>query len=79
MRRPSSIFESKTVLNRCASLDKLESEFAAKERNNAAGCPLMMLASGGDYSVAPPVKEYPSALLQQWTQQATDARCDSRR
>jgi len=32
-------------------LDKLESEFAAKERTTPQGAPLMMLASGGDYSV----------------------------
>jgi alpha-mannosidase len=63
----SSVFESKTPLT-VEQLDKLEAQFAAKEKTTPEGAALMVLGSGGDYSVAPPVKEYPSALLEQWKQ-----------
>jgi alpha-mannosidase len=61
----SSVFESKTPLT-AADLDKLENQFAEKEKTTPEGIGLVLLGSGGDYSVAPPVQEYPSALLKQW-------------
>ena len=61
----SSVFESKTPLT-AADLDKLESQFREKEKMTPEGIALMLLGSGGDYSVAPPVQEYPSALLNEW-------------
>jgi len=61
----SGIFESKTPLT-VADLDKLEIQFAEKERTTPEGIGLLLLGSGGDYSVAPPVEEYPSVLLKDW-------------
>jgi len=48
----SGIFESKTPLT-VADLDKLEIQFAEKERMTPEGIGLLLLGSGGDYSVAP--------------------------
>jgi alpha-mannosidase len=61
----SSVFESKTRLT-AAEMDKLEEQFAEKDKMTPDGIPLMVLGSGGDYSVAPPVQDYPTALLTEW-------------
>jgi alpha-mannosidase len=66
----SSIYESKEVLT-TEQLDKLESEFAAKESKTPSGAPILILGGGGDYSLAPPVKSYPTALLTQWKEPGT--------
>ena len=66
----SSIYESKDVLTN-DQLDKLENEFAAKEKVTPAGAPILILGGGGDYSLAPPVKTYPTALLKQWKEPGT--------
>jgi len=66
----SSIYESNEVLTDL-QLDKLETQFAAKESITPAGAPILILGGGGDYSLAPPVKSYPTALLQQWQQSGT--------
>jgi alpha-mannosidase len=66
----SSIYESKDVLTD-AQLDKLESQFASKESITPQGASILILGGGGDYSLAPPVKSYPTALLTQWQQPAT--------
>jgi len=66
----SSVYESKTALTD-SELEKLEKEFAAKESITPEGAPLLVLGGGGDYSLAPPVKSYPSALLSQWAQSGT--------
>ncbi|WP_317891728.1 glycoside hydrolase family 38 N-terminal domain-containing protein [Acidicapsa acidisoli] len=63
----SSIYESKEVLTDM-ELDGLESQFAAKERITPEGASILILGGGGDYSLAPPVKSYPTALLLQWQQ-----------
>jgi len=62
----ASIFQTKTPLTD-AEMQKLEGQFAAKQRITPAGAPLMMIASSGDYSVAPPVKTYPTAFIKQWS------------
>jgi alpha-mannosidase len=61
----SSIFESKTPLA-ALDLDKLEKEFATKESTTPEDAAVLILGGGGDYSVAPKMKEYPSAFLTQW-------------
>jgi alpha-mannosidase len=66
----SSIYESKVVLSD-AELARLEKQFAAKENITPEGAPLLILGGGGDYSLAPPVKTYPSALLTQWKASGT--------
>src|SRR4029077_18629296 len=42
--------------------------FNKKEPMTPEGAPILVLAGGDDYSLAPLVKEYPSALLKQWTE-----------
>ena len=66
----SSIYESKEVLTD-AQLDKLESQFAAKESVTPKGASILILGGGGDYSLAPPVKSYPTAFLEQWQEPGT--------
>src|SRR5580698_5265675 len=66
----SSIYESKDVLTD-AQLDKLESQFASKESITPEGASILILGGGGDYSLAPPVKSYPTALLKQWQEPGT--------
>jgi alpha-mannosidase len=61
----STVFENKAPLT-VEELDKLEAQFTEKEKTTPEGAALMVLGSGGDYSVAPHVKRYPSALLEQW-------------
>jgi len=63
----SSIFESKSALTN-VGLDKLENEFAKRESTTPEGAPVLILGGGGDYSLAPPVKSYPSAFLTQWAE-----------
>ncbi len=62
----SSIFSSKTSLN-SDQMAELSQEFGRKERSTPEGAPLMMLASSGDYSLAPTVKAYPSLFLKEWS------------
>jgi alpha-mannosidase len=59
------IFTTKTPLN-TSQLHELEAFFAKKEPLTPLGAPLLALAGGDDYNPAPLVKEYPSALLNQW-------------
>lgn len=59
------IFATKTALTG-AELQKLEEQFAEREKITPAGAPLMVISSSGDYSLAPPVKTYPTAFLKQW-------------
>ena len=66
----SSIYESKDVLTE-TQLDKLESQFASKEIITPEGASILILGGGGDYSLAPPVKSYPTALLKQWEEPGT--------
>lgn len=61
----SSIFASKTPLT-SEQTAALSQEFMQKEKNTPEGAPLMMLASSGDYSLAPAVKAYPSLFLKEW-------------
>jgi alpha-mannosidase len=63
----SSIFESKTPLT-STDLDKLEKEFATKESTTPENAAVLILGGGGDYSVAPKMKDYPSTFLTQWAQ-----------
>ena len=62
-----SIFESKTPLA-ASDFDKLEKEFATKESTTPEDAAVLILGGGGDYSVAPKMKDYPSAFLTQWAQ-----------
>ena len=61
----SSIFESKTPLT-SSDLDKLEKEFVTKESTTPEGAAVLILGGGGDYSIAPKMKDYPSAFLAEW-------------
>jgi alpha-mannosidase len=62
-----SIFSSKTPLT-AEQLSKLAQFFDSKESKTPEGAPILVLAGGDDYSVAPVVKNYPSAFLKQWAQ-----------
>jgi alpha-mannosidase len=62
-----SIFTTKTPLNR-EQLQELEMFFQKKEPITPEGAPILVLAGGDDYTLAPLVKEYPSALLKQWAE-----------
>jgi alpha-mannosidase len=62
----SIIFTSESPLTK-EQTDQLEKEFAQKQGKTPDHAPVMMLASSGDYSLAPPVKAYPSALLKDWS------------
>jgi alpha-mannosidase len=62
----SIIFTSERPLTR-EQTDKLEQEFTQKQSKTPDHAPVMMLASSGDYSLAPPVRTYPSALLKDWS------------
>jgi len=62
-----SIFESKTPLTP-PDLEKLEKEFALKESTTPENAAVLILGGGGDYSIAPRMKDYPSAFLTQWGQ-----------
>jgi hypothetical protein len=61
-----SIFDSKQSFTK-PDLDKLEEEIAAKDEITPRGAPLILLGGGADYSLAPKVKSYPSAFIDQWT------------
>jgi alpha-mannosidase len=61
-----AIFSSKTPLNGDA-LSKLEKFFDSKEPITPHGAPILVLAGGDDYALAPTVKSYPSDFLEQWT------------
>jgi alpha-mannosidase len=63
----SIIFTNENPLTR-EQTEQLEQEFAQKQDKTPDHAPIMMLASSGDYSLAPPVKAYPSALLKDWSQ-----------
>jgi alpha-mannosidase len=60
-----AIFSSKTALNGDA-LSKLEKFFDSKEPITPEGAPILVLAGGDDYALAPTVKSYPSEFLEQW-------------
>ena len=60
------IFTTKTPLD-TGQLQKLEAFFDEKEPITPEGAPILVLAGGDDYTLAPLVKEYPSALLLQWS------------
>ena len=61
------VFTTKTPLN-AGQLHDLEAFFEKKEPITPEGAPILVLAGGDDYTPAPLVKEYPSALLKQWTE-----------
>ncbi len=61
------IFTTKTPLN-TVQLNQLEAFFEKKEPITPDGAPILILAGGDDYTLAPLVKEYPSALLKQWAE-----------
>ena len=63
----SSIFTSKTPLT-SAQTSALSQQFASKQKETPDGLPLMLLASGGDYSLSPPVKAYPSLFMKKWAE-----------
>ena len=63
----SSIFSSKTPLA-VEQLSKLGQYFDSKESITPEGAPILILAGGDDYALAPIVKSYPSSFLEQWTQ-----------
>ncbi len=58
-------FHAKEPLT-AAQLDKTAEYIASKMPANPAGAPLLILAGGGDYSLAPARRENPSAFLRQW-------------
>jgi alpha-mannosidase len=59
------IFMSKTTLT-ADQLSKLGDYFQSLEGSTPQGAPLLVLGGGDDYSLAPIVKNYPSAFLEQW-------------
>ncbi len=61
-----SIFSSKTPLSD-GELRKLEDLFESKDPITPEGAPILVLGGGGDYSLAPLVKDYPSKFLEQWS------------
>jgi alpha-mannosidase len=61
-----AIFSSKTPLNG-EQLSKLAQFFDSKEPITPQGAPILVLAGGDDYALAPTVKSYPSDFLEQWT------------
>ncbi len=61
------VFTSKEPLSR-DQLQKLAAFFQKKEPITPAGAPILVLAGGDDYTLAPLVKEYPGALLKQWSE-----------
>ncbi|HTJ31495.1 MAG TPA: glycoside hydrolase family 38 C-terminal domain-containing protein [Acidobacteriaceae bacterium] len=63
----SNIYDSKEPLTE-GQLEKLEGQFATKESITPKGASILILGGSGDYSLAPTVKSYPSALLTQWEQ-----------
>jgi alpha-mannosidase len=67
------IFQSKQPLT-LQQLQQLEREFAAKDAITPAGAPVLILGGGDDYSCAPEVKQYPTALLRQWEAMAGASR-----
>ena len=60
-----AIFSSKTLLDGDA-LSKLAKFFDSKESITPEGAPILVLAGGDDYALAPTVKSYPSEFLEQW-------------
>jgi alpha-mannosidase len=60
-----SIFSSKTPLT-VEQLSKLAQYFDSKESITPGGAPILVLAGGDDYALAPIVKSYPGDFLEQW-------------
>lgn len=60
------IFKTTTPLT-TDQLTALEQEFDKKEPSTPKGAPILVLAGSGDYSLAPALKTYPGALLEQWS------------
>ena len=61
----SSIFSATEPLTE-EKLQELEAFFDEKEPITPEGAPILVLGGGGDYTLAPLVKQYPSELLKQW-------------
>jgi alpha-mannosidase len=61
----SPIFSSNTPLT-VEQLSKLVQYFDSKESITPEGAPILVLAGGDDYALAPIVKSYPSDFLEQW-------------
>lgn len=65
----SSIFSTKVPLT-AEELSALEKFFESKEAITPEGAPILVLAGGDDYALAPVVKKYPSEFLNQWAEAA---------
>ncbi|MGH9583363.1 MAG: hypothetical protein ACRD4O_10545 [Bryobacteraceae bacterium] len=61
----SSIFNTKQPLTP-KQLEDLGNFFDSKEAITPAHAPILVLAGGGDYSLAPALKTYPTQFLKQW-------------
>src|SRR5271169_5374754 len=62
-----TIFTTKTPLNP-SQLHELAAFFDERDPMTPEGAPILVIAAGDDYTLAPQVKEYPSALLKQWAE-----------
>ena len=60
-----TVFQTKVPLSE-QQLHSLEAFFATKEPITPSGAPILILAGGDDYSLAPLLKEYPRKFLEQW-------------
>lgn len=65
------IFNTKTPLTP-EQLSELNKFFETKEAITPDNAPILVLAGADDYALAPVLKQYPSELLQQWTQAELD-------
>jgi alpha-mannosidase len=65
------IFNAKTPLTP-EQLNELNKSFETKEAITPDNAPILILAGADDYALAPVLKQYPSELLQQWTQTEPD-------
>ena len=68
-----SVFDSKTPFDD-AAMSKLQSEFESKEKITPKGAPLLILGGGADYSLAPKVHAYPSALIKDFSRATENKR-----
>jgi alpha-mannosidase len=65
------IFNTKAPLTP-EQLNELNKFFETKEAITPDNAPILILAGADDYALAPVLKQYPSELLQQWTQAEPD-------
>lgn len=65
------IFSSKEPLSR-AQLQELQQFFTQKRVITPENAPVLVLAGADDYALAPLCKQYPSLLLEQWSEFASD-------